>query len=83
MAVRKIRTPDSTSGHFTAVTPHDSNAISETRALYVGGAGDVAVENDQGAAVTFTSVPAGTVLPIRTRKVRATDTTATDIVALL
>ncbi len=55
------------------------------RALWIGGAGDVAVVavNDELAApVTISAVPAGTVLPIRAMYVMSTNTTATLIVAL-
>lgn len=67
-----------------AVTPHDSTDIlggMNTRALYVGGAGNLVAVMDSGA-VTFTAVPAGTVLPIRCKRVNSTNTTATAIVAL-
>lgn len=66
-----------------AVTPHDTNAIASCRALYVGGAGNVTLRtNDDDADVLFTAVPAGSILPVRVRYVRATGTTATAIVAL-
>lgn len=57
---------------------------SKIRALWVGGAGDVAVImlNDT-AAVTITAVPAGTLLPIAVNKVMSTNTTATSIVGLI
>lgn len=73
--------PDDT---FRAVTPSDTLAIKggPARALYVGGAGDVVAINENGVAVTFVGVAAGTVLPIATTRVNATDTTATNIVAL-
>ena len=66
------------------VTPHDTNDLSyTTRALYIGGAGDVKVDMaGTGTAVTFAGVPAGTLLPIRVTRVYSTDTTATDIVAV-
>ena len=71
-----------------AVTKSDSTVVA-ARALYVGGAGDVAVlmEGDgltggTGTAVTFSAVPAGTFMPISVNKVMSTDTTATLIVAL-
>lgn len=69
---------------FRTVTPSDTTAIKggPARALYVGGAGDVVAINENGAAVTFTAVPAGAVLPIATARVNATNTTATSIVAL-
>jgi hypothetical protein len=53
-----------------------------TRALYVGGAGDVVVRKAQGNTVAFAAVPAGTLLPIVCDQVRAAST-ATNIVALL
>lgn len=65
-----------------AVTPSDSTVLTATRALWVGGAGDVAVEMTGGSVVTLAAVPAGSLLPLRCAKVRATGTTATSIVAL-
>jgi len=38
--------------------------------------------NENGAAVKFVAVPAGSILPIVTSRVNATNTTATDIIAL-
>jgi len=71
-----------------AVTKSDSTVVA-ARALYIGGAGDVAVlmEGDaasggSGTAVTFSSVPAGTFMPISVNKVMSTNTTATNIVAI-
>ena len=66
----------------TAVTPSDSIIIN-CQALYIGGAGDVAVlmEGDT-VAVTFKAPPVGTVLNISVQKVMATNTTATLILAL-
>jgi len=69
---------------FRAVTPSDTVAIKggPARALYVGGTGDVVAINENGAAVKFVAVPAGSILPIVTSRVNATNTTATDIIAL-
>lgn len=64
-----------------AVTPSNTTVIS-ARALYIGGAGNVAVTALDGSTATFTSVPAGTILPVVVTKVMATGTTATNIVAL-
>lgn len=67
-----------------AVTPHDSTNISTVaRALWVGGVGNVAVEMEDGTTATLTAVPAGTLLPIRAKRVNSTNTTATLIVALI
>lgn len=65
-----------------AVTPSDSTDLGPVRALYVGGAGNVAIRAaGDSAATTHTGVPAGAVLPIRARYVYSTGTTATGIVA--
>lgn len=65
-----------------AVTKSDSTVLTGVRALYVGGAGDVAVQFPGGAStVTFSAVPAGSILPIQVVKVMDA-TTATAIVAL-
>lgn len=70
-------------GTLAAVTPSDSTDLGSCRALYVGGAGNVAVlAAGNSAAVTLVSVSAGTILPVRVRKVMSTNTTATNIVAL-
>lgn len=90
---RKIRVIDRGDGSYSltqdasftraaAVTPHDStNLTTAARSLFVGGAGNVvAIVN--GQAITFTGVPAGSILPIVATRVNATNTTATAIVAL-
>ena len=65
-----------------AVTPHDSNA-NVARALYVGGAGNVAVvTRGRSTSVIFVDVPAGAILPVQVTKVLSTGTTATDILGL-
>lgn len=65
------------------VTPDDSNDLGYvTRAVYIGGAGDVHVTLKYGAEITLRGVGAGTVLPIRVSRVWASNTTATDLVAL-
>ena len=66
-----------------AITKSDSTDLTASliRALWVGGAGDVAVLalNDT-AAVLISGVPAGTVLPVCPIKVMSSGTTATLIV---
>lgn len=62
----------------TAVTPNDSTDLGYiTRALYIGGDGDVKVTMKGGSAVTFSGCAAGTVLPICCTRVWSTGTTAT------
>lgn len=79
------RTADATVAAHSAyaVTKSDTTVLPTTRGLYVGGAGDVAVTmaEDQNN-VTFTAVPAGSILPVQVTKVLSTGTTATAIVAL-
>jgi hypothetical protein len=65
-----------------AVTPSDSAPLAYvTKKLWVGGAGNLAVIMANGETVTYTSVPAGTYLPIRVSQVKATGTSASNIVA--
>lgn len=73
-----------TYGSFQAVTPNDGTPIT-CSGLYVGGAGNVTLSTAlSAAAITFTAVPVGTILPITLDqgRVMATGTTATLIVAL-
>lgn len=66
-----------------AVTPDDDNDLPRTRAsLYVGTAGNIVVVMESGETVTFTNIQDGTFMPIRVNRVKATSTTATNIVAL-
>jgi len=67
-----------------AITPADSDLTTFTRALYVGGAGNLSLRLvGDSADVTFTAVPAGTTLAVRCRRVNSTSTTATSIVGLV
>lgn len=67
-----------------AVTPHDStNFGGVARALYVGGAGNVVVVFVNDTTGTFVGVPAGAVLPVLCKRVNSTNTTATNILALV
>lgn len=71
---------------LVGVTPNDSTDISSSliRALYIGTAGDVTITAvDDSASATFTSVPAGTIIPVSPKLVKATGTTATGIVGLI
>lgn len=66
-----------------AVTPADGAdlATAPTSALHISVAGALVVDMYTGATVTFANVPAG-VFPIAVKRVRATGTAATGIVAL-
>ncbi len=50
--------------------------------LYVGGAGDIKVTTAGGDTVVFVGLLAGMFVPVQVLRVWATDTTATNIVAL-
>lgn len=66
------------------VALHDSNEIGDyvPKGIYVGAAGDVKmVMYGNGAEVTVKAVPAGTFLPICPRIIKASGTSASNIVA--
>jgi hypothetical protein len=66
-----------------AITPHDTNElVTVTRAIYVGGAGNIKLTTSGGDTVTLTGATAGSILPVRAKLVFSTDTTATALVAL-
>lgn len=68
---------------FEAITAHDSTNLNNvTRAVYVGGAGNVVAVDLNGNTVTFLSVPAGTVLPIVVKRINSTSTTASNMIGL-
>lgn len=74
-------TLESPSGNAAAVTPGATELANTARALYVGTEGNVVVTMLSGDDVTFASVPAGMILPIRVTHVLA-GTTASNIVAI-
>jgi nitrogen fixation protein len=67
--------------HGAAVVP-GTDLAHVTRALYVGGGGNLAVRLQDGTELTLANMPAGTLLPIRVTRILATGTTATEIVGL-
>ena len=79
------QTQESPADSSYAVTPHDTNEIGTflPRAIYTGSGGAIAMmlEGDI-AAITWTDVPAGAILPLKARIILATGTTATGIIAL-
>lgn len=73
--------------HAVAVTPDDNSDLGNvTRAIYVGdvsGGTDLTVVMfGDGVTVQFTGLVAGTIIPIRVSRVKATGTTVSGIVAL-
>lgn len=74
---------DAPAANAAAVTPSDTVDLTNTsRAVYVGGAGDLKVDMADQGTVTFSGVPAGTVLPIRVTRIYNTGTAATNILVL-
>jgi hypothetical protein len=67
-----------------AVVPDDIVPLASIpKGLYVGTAGNLAVRGLSASQdVLFKNVPAGSILPVRAKFVRATGTTAQDIIAL-
>ena len=67
-----------------AVTPNDTTPlVFVCKALYVGSGGNLAImASEDTAAVTLTNVQSGSIIPVRARRVMATGTTATGIIAL-
>lgn len=67
-----------------SIIPDDSADLPAlARALYVGTGGDLVLRAvDSDADATFANLPAGTILPVRVRAVRATGSTAANIVGL-
>lgn len=67
-----------------AITPSDTADLPRaTKALYIGSGGAIVIVAIRGTSpVTFANVPDGTILDVRTQAVRATGTTAFNIVGL-
>lgn len=67
-----------------AITPNDNAGLPRvTKALYVGTGGDVVLRPLRSDVdVLFRNLPSGGILDVRASAVRATGTTAADLVAL-
>lgn len=74
--------PDSPSTEAFAITPSDTVELpAVTKAIYVGSAGHVTLRPLHASAdVTYRNVPTGSYLTVRSSHVRATGTTATDLI---
>ena len=65
------------------ITPDDGTDLTfETRAILVGSGGDVTGVMANGETITLPSLREGVLYPIALHRIHATDTTATQIVAL-
>ena len=81
--------PDQGWNRAKAVTTSDTADLTNSanqpvlaQAIYVGGAGNVALMMPDGVTVTITAPPVGSIIPIKAKRVMATNTTATALVAL-
>ena len=81
---RQADSPEAPSSHPLAIIPSDSAPLVTTpKALFVGTGGTLVLRTASGAAdVIFKNLVSGQILPVRAQFVRATGTTAADIVAL-
>jgi hypothetical protein len=77
-------TPSAPATRALAVTPDDANPLADIpKALYVGTGGTIAMRGVFGSTdQSWKNVPSGSILPFRAQYVRATGTTAADILAL-
>lgn len=67
---------------YLAVTPSNTDDLpAGVNAVYVGGAGNIAVVGQDDNAVVLTAVPVGTLLRIGPKRINSTSTTATLLVA--
>jgi len=68
---------------LAAVTASDATDLTGARALYVGGAGDLALRciHSPETTVTLVGVPVGSIIPVQVTRVMAAST-ATNIVAI-
>ncbi len=79
---RRRKNPVQSSSDGQAVTTSDTATFDPPfRRIFVGGAGNVTITTLAGNSLVFTGVLAGTILPWAGTQVKATGTTATNIVA--
>lgn len=75
--------PSGVASRANAIVPHDVNDLAYvSRAIYVGGSGDVTLTTLNGDKVAFKGLVAGSILPVRASRVWSTGTTATNLVGL-
>lgn len=69
-------------GAFYITPSNSANATHTTRAIYVGGAGNLKVTTYNGEVIMFTGLLAGNYYPIVATKVWSSDTSATNLIGL-
>lgn len=66
-----------------AITPSDTVDMAfVARGIYVGVTGDIAIVTKDDSVVTYKNCVQGSILPVRAKRINATNTTATDLVGL-
>jgi hypothetical protein len=78
--------PLDTSPAITGYTISPSDTTDQDtpfRSLYIGVGGDVVVVGLDGATVLYHAVPQGTILPVKGKRVAATNTTASYMVGMV
>ncbi len=67
-----------------AISGNDNTDLANsTRSIYVGGSGNIKLTTIDGSTVTFNGAIAGSILPIRAKRIFSTGTTATNLIGLL
>ncbi|MBO6758136.1 MAG: hypothetical protein JJ902_17500 [Roseibium sp.] len=75
---------DSPASDGFAIVPNDSVDLPEvTRAVYVGVSGSIRTVTAGGGELVLDGAVAGTLIPVRVKRVYATGTTAAGLVALV
>jgi hypothetical protein len=84
MFANTVDAPSAPATKAVAVTPHDVNPLADIpKALFVGTGGNITMRGVNGTAdQLWKNVPSGSILPFRGQYVRATGTTAADLLAL-
>jgi hypothetical protein len=74
--------PSYSAGDCIAVTPHDTNdLVAITSGISFGTAGNLTIITPNGRTVTIPGLAAGVIHPIRAKRIKATGTAASGIVA--
>ena len=84
MAYPKSIENGKTARNYPPVSPDNDNDLpdGECCALFIGTGGNLVCVDASGAARTFKNLPNGYTLSVQTKRVKATGTTASDILAL-
>jgi hypothetical protein len=81
---KKVTLTGSNASDAITIVPNDAADLGKvpTKGLYIGVSGDVKVTLNSGNTVTFTGLSSGVIHPIAVKRVWATGTTATNMLAV-